>query len=124
MVDIQVHSYQSKEIKERKNTINEIETGGLEHFDIDIYRNVDLIGGKPFERIRLRDLYGKEIEKCNFIGYNEYSREEFITDFLSDNPTKSDLSSHKLGIEILSKAAKIAYNANNKEIPIEKIKMK
>jgi len=124
LLNIQIHSYQSKEIKERKNAISEIETGGLEHFDIDIYRNVDLIGGKPFERIRLRDLYGKEIEKSNFIGYNEYSREEFITDFLSDNPTKSDLSSHKLGIEILSKAAKITYNVNNKEIPIEKIKMK
>lgn len=124
LLNIQVHSYQSKEIKERKNVIHEIETGGLEHFDIDIYRNVDLIGGKPFERIKLRDLYGKEIERSNFIGYNEYSREEFIADFLSDNPTRSDLSSHKLGIEILSKAAKIAYNVNNKEIPIEKIKMK
>ena len=42
LMNIQVHSYQSKEISER--TSNEENVGGLEHFDIYIFRN-PIIGG-------------------------------------------------------------------------------
>jgi len=57
LMNIQIHSYQSKEIKDRLDCASEEEVGGLEHFDIDIYRNVGVIGGKAFERIKLGDLY-------------------------------------------------------------------
>ena len=45
LMNVQVHSYQSKEIKDRTDCTSEEEVGGLEHFDIEIYRNSDLIGG-------------------------------------------------------------------------------
>ena len=108
LMNIQIHSYQSKEIKDRTNSINEIMTGGLEHFDIDIYRNVDLIGGVPFQRIKLMDLYNDDVLKNKFIGYNEYSREEFISSFLNDKKTKSDLKSHKLVMDILINASLVS----------------
>ena len=41
-----MHSYQSKEIKDRRDFAEEHECGGLEHFDIYIFRNSELIGGK------------------------------------------------------------------------------
>ena len=104
LMNIQVHSYQSKEIKDREDILTEENIGGLEHFDILIFRNSDLIGGKPFEKITLGDLY-KTKEKENMLGYNELSRNEFISNFLNDKCDKSDLKEHGLGIEILYKCA-------------------
>jgi len=123
LLNIQVHSYQSKEIRDRQNNLDETMAGGLEHFDIDIYRNVDIIGGKPFERIKLKDLYGDELGKNNFIGYNEFSREEFVTAFLNGTSEKSDLKDQKLAIEILCSASKILYDKKHNEIQIEKIEI-
>ena len=105
LMNIQVHSYQSKEISERKKLLEEINTGGLEHFDIDIYRNVELIGGKAYERIRLCDLYD-DINQAHFNGYNEYSREECLTEFLNNSSAKSDLNKHQLAMNILYSVSK------------------
>lgn len=121
LINIQIHSYQSKEIKDRTNLEQEIKTGGLEHYDIDIYRNTDIIGGLPYERIRLCDLYDKKIAENQFIGYNEYSREEFLNSFFKENDIRSDLSNQELAIEILYSASKIIYDKNNNKIQIEKI---
>ena len=123
LLNIQIHSYQSKEIKDRTDSPIEIEPGGLEHFDIHIYRNVDIIGGKPYEKVRLRDLYGNQILKGNFIGYNEYSREEFLTSFLTRKDDIGDLSYQELGIEILYSASKILYDKKYHKSQIEKIKI-
>ena len=121
LLNIQIHSYQSKEIKDRTNSIEETLAGGLEHFDIDIYRNVDIIGGMPFQRVQLKDLYNNELGRENFIGFNEYSREEFINSFLNDDFTKGDLSDQDLGVEILYSASKIIYDKKNGLVPIEKV---
>lgn len=128
LLNIQVHSYQSKEIKDRTNNMNETLTGGLEHFDIDIYRNVDIIGGVPFQRIQLKDLYGDELGKGNFIGFNEFSREEFVNSFLNNNSDKGDLREQDLGMEILYSASKIIYDKRNglpqlEEVEIPKAKV-
>ncbi len=121
LMNIQIHSYQSKEIKDRKDDISEISTGGLEHFDIDIYRNVDLIGGKPFERIKLYDLYNLTNMKHKFIGFNEYSREEMINSFFSDNESFGDIETHKLAIEVLYSCSKTLYDKHSRKNQIEKI---
>lgn len=123
LLNIQVHSYQSKEIKERTNSIDETLTGGLEHFDIDIYRNVDIIGGVPFQRVQLRDLYGDELGKENFIGFNEFSREEFVNSFLNNNSDKGDLRDQDLGMEILYSASKIIYDKKNGLPQLEKVEI-
>lgn len=122
LMNIQVHSYQSKEIKDREDILTEENIGGLEHFDILIFRNSDLIGGKPFEKISLGDLY-KTKEKENMLGYNELARNEFISNFLNDKCDKSDLKEHGLGIEILYKCAlsnivhkKLSSKINKQEI--------
>lgn len=53
--NIQVHSYQSKSKHDTKSG-NEYVVGGNNHFDIYVFRNSKLIGGKPFEKISVRDL--------------------------------------------------------------------
>ncbi|MCC9871312.1 hypothetical protein HK153_00020, partial [Streptococcus agalactiae] len=49
LLNVKIMSFQSKEISEEKEMINSI--GSLDHFEIDVFRNDKLIGGKPFERI-------------------------------------------------------------------------
>ena len=110
LMNIQVHSYQSKEIKDRTKDVKlEEEIGGLEHFDIHIYRNCDLIGGKAHEVIKLGDLY-TEKEKKNILGYNELSREVYINNFLKRKCEKGDIKDQALGIEILTACAKGIHN--------------
>ena len=113
LLNIQIHSYQSKEIKDITN--EEEMVGGLEHYDIDIYRNVDIIGGKPFERIKLGDLY-TEKEKKNMLGYNELSRDMFLNNFFNNKCEKGDIKDQALAIEILKNCALgISNHYNNKE---------
>ncbi len=104
LMNIQIHSYQSKEIKDRLDNKTEEQIGGLEHFDIDIYRNVDIIGGKPYEKIKLGDLYSDD-EKQNILGYNELSREIYLNNFLNGNCRKGDIRDQALAIEILYSCA-------------------
>ncbi len=123
LLTIQIQSYQSKEIKDRTNSKEETEPGGLEHFDIDIYRNVDIIGGKVHEKIKLKDLYDKNIQNNNFIGYNEKSREEFLDNYFYKDDNVGDIENEQLAIEILYSCSKIIYNKYNHMEKIETIKI-
>lgn len=84
LMNIQVQSYQAHEIKERDNMcIDHNSPGGLEHFDIHIFRNADLIGGPAHEVIKGKDLFPQNAGLAdNFIGFNEYARYECLQDFL------------------------------------------
>ena len=57
-------------------------TGGLEHFYIDIHRNNEIIGGKPYEQIKLVELYNQNQRDKQIVkGFNEKARMEFLDDF-------------------------------------------
>lgn len=99
LLNIQVHSYQAFEIKER-NKHGSGKVGDLEHFDIYIFRNADLIGGKPFEIVKLSDIDNKEED---FIGYNEKARERCFIDFLNNVDNDSNILLHQQSIEITEK---------------------
>ena len=120
LLNIQVHSYQSKEIKDRTDIHSEEQVGGLEHFDIDIYRNVDVIGGKPFERISLGDLYSNK-EKEKMLGYNELSREVYLNNFFKGKCDKGDIRNQSLSIEILYSCALGLHNYYHNKKKTEKI---
>ena len=90
LMNIQVHSYQSKEIKDRTNDMKfEEQIGGLEHFEIHIYRNV---------------------EKENILGYNELSREQYLNNFLKGKCDRGDIKDQALAIEILHSCAMGIHN--------------
>lgn len=104
LMNIQVHSYQAYEIKERDNqSIDHQAAGSLEHFDIHIFRNNDIIGGMPHEIIRGSDLCNRFIESSNqFIGYNEYAHDACLADFLNSIAEKSMLQTQKLTIDLVA----------------------
>jgi len=54
-LNIQVHSYQSKDLHYVCNEDDE-QPGGNNHFELYIFRNTRMIGGKPFERVALKDI--------------------------------------------------------------------
>ena len=120
LLNIQIHSYQSKEISER--TDNETEVGGLEHFDIYFFKN-PLLNDQPFKKIHLCDLYSSK-EKENIQGFNEFSREDFITNFLKNNDCKGDIKDQALAIEILYACSKGIYNHYKNINKVEKIQMR
>jgi predicted dehydrogenase len=99
LMNIQVHSYQSKEIKDRN--MNNYNVGEVEHFDIYVFRNVDLIGGKAFEKITIKDLYDENQKEI--LGYNELSRENCLSNFLNNVRDDLGIEDHRLGIMIMSK---------------------
>lgn len=117
LMNIQVHSYQSKEIKERGCEGNSCDVGSLEHFDIYIFRNVDLIGGKPFEKISLNDLAEVDASE-KFIGYNEQARESCLIEFLAGDMCTSEITDHATTIKVLSNAYLSLCNRKNNENPV------
>ena len=120
LLNIQVHSYQSKEICDRTN--NEEQVGGLEHFDIYIFSN-PLIDNVPFKEIHLGDMYSEK-EKKEFLGYNELSREKFLDNFLNNKDCKGDIRDQALAIEILYSCAKGIHNQYSNKSKVEKINVR
>lgn len=120
LMNIQIHSYQSKEIKKREK-LHEEELGGLEHFDIYVFRNVDIIGGKPLEIKRIRDL---NLEcKNSFIGYNEEARKTALIEYLNNNMSNSDLADHDLSVKFLSNSYLSMAKRYNDKSPIVKFEL-
>jgi hypothetical protein len=124
LLSIQVHSYQSYEIKEYGNKdIDHDAFGGLDHFDIVVNRNVGLLGTKkpPVEVIRGKDLFQSGSWSSSstssssgspFIGFNEEAREICIQSFLSEehaqhyrlivDTAQSTLQSQQLTIDLFT----------------------
>ena len=104
LLNVQIHSYQAYEISDKDKTLNN-NTGSIEHFEIYIFRNSKIIGGKPFEIVNIANL--SEKDKEYFQGYNEKARENCFISFLNNFNQDSDLSKHKVSIELVSKAYEI-----------------
>lgn len=89
LVSIKILAFQALLEKEgNKGT----ELGKNDHFEIQIYRNAQLIGGKVLEVFNIEDFTDKSEY---FLGYNELYRERLFLDFLAGNKGKSDLLNHK-----------------------------
>lgn len=112
LLDIQVHSYQAYEIADREK-INSQDVGGVEHFDIYVFRNSELIGGKPFEKINMATISGKDGDEY-IKGYNERAREKCFINFLLNLNDDSDLLKHKTSIELTEKAYEMM--SSNKDV--------
>jgi hypothetical protein len=90
LMNIQIHSYQSSETHNDDSGKSPSEWAGLEHFDIHIFRNKELIGGDPYEFLTIEDIQADELS----VGQNENARYLLVEDFLNDVPSGSALSSH------------------------------
>lgn len=110
LMNIQIHSYQAYEIADRDKMANN-HVGSVEHFDIYIFRNSDLIGGKTLEILDIATL--SEKDKKYFNGYNEKARENCFINFLLNIDDSSDLLEHKASIELTEKAYEAMVRKDN-----------
>ena len=104
LMNIQIHSYQAYEISEKERIFNN-NVGSIEHFEIYIFRNCNLIGGKPFEKIDLDTL--SDNDKQYFCDKNEKARENCFISFLDNKNNESDLLRYKDAILLTWKAFEI-----------------
>ena len=101
LLNLQVHSYQSAEIKDR-GIESDDGVGTMEHFEIYVFRNTEIIGGVPFERIPLKELI-KPADGDGFIGFNEQARERSLMHFLaSRDDQSSDLTEHDVPVKVMA----------------------
>lgn len=104
LLNIQVHSYQSYETTKHENEdILQGETGDSDHFDIYIFRNQNMIGGKAFTKISL----GKNMKEDNqkdsyYLGHNEKAREGTLVNFIENNSDESELEHHDFTNKLMS----------------------
>lgn len=113
ILNIQVHSYQSYETK--KKDVDTSGAGHEDHFDIYIFRNSELIGGKPLEKYCL----GEEMREAHqndptYLGHNEKGRELCFLNFVSLKDDPSELDSHRLTNWLLSIIYQSIVNQNQK----------
>lgn len=120
LANIQVHSYQSYEVK--KNDVVTTGVGAEDHFDIYIFRNSELIGGETLEKIKL----GEELKEMNakdgsFIGHNEKAREDCFLDFITSKESKSNFLDHEFTNLVLSEIYKCLTLEYIDDISISKL---
>lgn len=105
LMEIKIQSFQSKEIKDK--IPDKYDIGEVEHYDILVFRNVDLIGGKPFEKFTLKDI---ETKNEMFLGQNESARNICFKEFISNKTNKDAFNSNELGIRLLAKECEALCN--------------
>ena len=100
-LNIQVHSYQSCEADQ--GTIEPGEVGSKDHFDILVFRNKKIVGGKDFVKFSI----GKDMKEHNqadsyYLGHNEQAREATLLNFIENKDDESELKNHKFTNQLLS----------------------
>jgi len=104
---IQMHSYQSKDNHEISGQSDAI-LGGNNHFEINIFRNSELIGGQPLEVINLGDVsqdLGFSQKRLLIDQIKEGAVLEFVSFIRGEtnrNQLRSDFSTHFNGVKLMS----------------------
>jgi len=102
LLNLQVHSYQSYEVG--KQAANTTGAGHEDHFDIYIFRNSKIIGGKTLEKISLgEEARVRHRDDPSYLGHNEAARERNFLDFLEGRAGVSHFTGHGLTNKLLSK---------------------
>ena len=105
--NIQIHSYQSK-CKHDINSEEDFLIGGNNHYDIYIFKNRDIIGGKKLEIITGKEIAEKySLDKSKVM--NELARHEAVKQFLEAiigereiSNLKGNIVDHYLSAKIMS----------------------
>ncbi len=87
LLNLQVHSYQAHEVRDARAPLP-YGPGHLDHFDVHVFRNSDVVGGTCFEKHE----FGRTAQRQ---GHNEQARLSLLEDFLEGRPSGSELADHR-----------------------------
>ena len=122
LCSVQVHSYQSTEVANQPG--QPYGPGDKNHFDIYIFRNSDLIGGKPFEHIKYGGMDAAEHKSNSYLGHNEEARRQTLDELMFDLPSNSELEQHISTNKMLSAIYKNHIKQHYNKAPYSKFKFK
>lgn len=122
LASIQIHSYQSKQIHEQPMALYDV--GENNHFDIYIFRNSNLIGGKAFEKIQFGNEDIQQNDSESYIGHNEFARYETLNELIYDKASSSELKTHLATNKLLSEIYKNHARQTSGKIPYSKFEAK
>ena len=88
LLNLQVHSYQAHEVRDDARAPLPYGPGHLDHFDVHVFRNSDVVGGAPFEKHEFGRTAGRQ-------GHNESARLALLEAFLEGRPSGSELEAHR-----------------------------
>jgi len=116
LLAIQVHSYQVCEVNKR-----DVETEGAghqDHFDVYIFRNSGLVGGKPLEKFKIgEEARQRSRDDTSYLGHNEKAREANFLDFLEHKRGPSHFATHSTTNRLISKIYECIARENNGNQP-------
>lgn len=112
LFNIQAHSYQSYELRDQLYYDDSV--GGMDHFDIYIFRNTGLIGGQAFEMHTMKELQHEDIS-LNY-GHNEKARFLMLDQFLSEQSELPDLNEYYQSIKLLYEICDVLIRSHGESI--------
>lgn len=122
LASIQIHSYQSRQIHEQPLALYDI--GDNNHFDIYIFRNSNLIGGKAFEKVQFGNEDIQQNDSDSYKGHNEFARYETLNELIYDKTSSSELRTHLATNKLLSEIYKNHAKQTSGKIPFSKFDAK
>lgn len=107
-VNIQIHSYQSKD-QHVHCSVDDEQPGGNNHFELYVFRNSGMIGGKPFERFALKDIDGAQGFSSDSLFITQIKKkcilewlEAIKKDRFSEETMLSAFSDHRMSVRLMS----------------------
>lgn len=104
---LQIHSCQAKDRHETSGDQDEL-PGGNNHFEIWVFRNTDILGGEPFEKLTFRDLPAASGFRNDKLFIEQVKRgaiEEFLrccAEPIPPDQLRSDFSDHQMPVRLMS----------------------
>lgn len=112
LLNIQTHHYQSSKLEEG---VPYGEVGHLDHFDIYIFRNANLIGGKPLETFRITKDFKHGEQGLKDMELR--AKKRMFLDFIQRRYSASNFLDHDLTIKTLVSIYECAIKQRRGEIP-------
>lgn len=111
LLNLQIHSYQATKASE--TDILDGDLGHKDHFDVYIFRNSGIIGGKTVEKVS----FSKHLSEYQLNGHNEQAKERLFLDFLYKKRSASNFFDHELTNQLLSRIYECLIRQRQSVIP-------
>lgn len=103
-LSINIFSYQAKDKHDQSGEEDEL-PGGNNHFELWIFRNAEIIGGKPFEKLQFHDLPTAAEYRSDELFIEQVKRGaivEFLSAMKGASDLRSDFSDHAMPVRLIS----------------------
>lgn len=90
LMTIHINSYSS--LDERHDLAGQIHTGGDDHFDVLIFRNTNVIGGKAYQKLS----FGLGVDKDEYyMGTNDYGHRKTFDQYIHNEESSNKYENHE-----------------------------